>query len=99
MSKIVKYTKRNIDKITSGYYWLENNGFDSTGKDITIHRPVEVRVIPESFSLPVSSFSHPRWIVKGTYVFMIGNDSWNSIDRILEWGNVVLTPAKPPKGF
>jgi len=99
VSKIVKYTEENISEITSGYYWLANNGFDAAGKDIIIHRPVEVKVVEQAFSLPVSSFSHPRWITEGTYVFMIGSEKWYSVDSILEWGNVVFTPAKPPKGF
>ena len=99
MSKIIKFTKRNIDKITSGYYWLANNGFDKTGKDIILHRPVEIIVVKEAYTRHVQGFRDGIWTTPGVYVVMIGNDMWSHITGILEWGNVVLTPAKPPKGF
>lgn len=99
MSKIVKYTKENIGKITSGYYWLRNNAFDKTGKDIILHRPVEIVVVTEAYSRPCSGFRDGIWMTPGTYLIFVGNSDWHGVDYVLDWGNVALTPAKPPKGF
>lgn len=99
MSKIVKYTKENIKDITSGYYWLRNNGFDKSGLDIILHRPVEIIVVEEAYTRWAPGFRDGIWMTVGIYVILVGNDQWHGIDYILDWGNVTLTPAKPPKGF
>jgi len=99
VSKIVKFTKENIKDITSGYYWLANNAFDKTGKDIILHRPVEIVVVGEAYSRPCSGFRDGIWTTPGVYLIFVGNPDWHTIDYVLDWGNVVLTPANPPKGF
>jgi hypothetical protein len=99
VAKIPKFTKENICKITSGYYWLRNNAFDKTGKDIILHRPVEIVVVTEAYTRHVSGFRDGIWTTPGIYIILVGNDNWHGIDYVLDWGNVSLTPAKPPKGF
>jgi hypothetical protein len=102
VAKLVKFTKKNISKITSGYYWLANDAFDTTGKDIkdiVLHRPVQIIVVEEAYTRQVSGFRDGIWMMPGVYIIFVGSPDWHRIDYVLGWGNVSLTPAKPPKGF